>query len=134
MASPTQTASNAQLNKSLDAPLLATVCIYLSGLVAVLLLMVFAREGFPGSGTLAKVPWWAWFGGVISIGSTIAGLTFAQKMGSGVYTGLTVTFALITSMVLDHFGLMGFKAHPASVLRLAGGALMITGLWLIAKF
>ncbi len=73
-------------------------------------------------------------GGLISIASTMAGLTFAQKMGSGVFTGLSVTAAVVTSILLDHFGLIGFKVHPATPMRIAGAVMMIAGLWLISKF
>lgn len=83
---------------------------------------------------LSRTPWWAWMGGVLSIGSTMAAAAFAQRLGSGVFTGISVTASLITSILLDNFGLVGFKTHPASPLRIVGGGLMIVGLWLAAKF
>ena len=33
-----------------------------------------------------------------------AGLTLVQKIGAGPFVGLTVTTALITSLVVDHYG------------------------------
>jgi bacterial/archaeal transporter family-2 protein len=45
-----------------------------------------------------------------------------------------VTAAVVTSIVFDHFALMGFKHHPVLVLRIAGAALMVAGLWLVATF
>jgi hypothetical protein len=53
-------------------------------------------------------------GGFISLAPTIAGLTLAQKMGSGVFTGLTVTTGVVISILFDHFALMGFK-HPSGI-------------------
>ena len=82
----------------------------------------------------ASVPWWAWLGGLVSVVSTIIALTVAQKLGSGVFTGVSVTASLITSVLLDHFGLIGFRQHSASPARVAGCALLIAGLWLIARF
>jgi len=73
-------------------------------------------------------------GGVLSIASTITGLTLAQKMGSALFTGLSLTASLLASIALDQFGLMGFKQHSLSMLRLTGAGLMVTGIWLIAKF
>ena len=55
-------------------------------------------------------------------------------MGSGMFTGLSLTASLLTSIVLDQFGLMGFRQHPLSSLRVTGAGLMIAGIWLIAKF
>ncbi|MCU1238067.1 MAG: hypothetical protein JWP63_6034 [Candidatus Solibacter sp.] len=130
---PTQTAANSQLNKSLHSALWAGAFVYLSGLICLSLILALARKTLPGSGAMAQAPWWAWVGGVLSLASTMSGLVFAQKMGSGTYTGLTVTASLVTSILLDHFGLIGFKVHPVSVLRVAGAGLMILGLWLVAK-
>jgi transporter family-2 protein len=55
-------------------------------------------------------------------------------MGSGLFTGVTITASLVTSILLDQFGLLGFRQHSASPGRLAGCALMVGGLWLIARF
>lgn len=133
-ANPAQSGSNSQLQKLLQNPLWVGVWVYVSGLLGVLVLIAITRKGWPGSEQLAQVPWWAWIGGLLSIASTLSGLAYAQKMGSGVFTGLSVTASLITSLALDHFGLLGFKVHPATPMRIAGSALMVVGLWLVAKF
>jgi transporter family-2 protein len=83
---------------------------------------------------ISGLPWWVWTGGILSIASTLSGLTLAQKMGSGLFTGLSLTSSLLASIVLDQFGLMGFTQHPLSPLRMTGAGLMIAGIWLIAKF
>jgi len=56
------------------------------------------------------------------------------SLGSALFTGLTVTAALLASVLLDHMGWIGFKEHPASLLRLCGTALMVAGLVLVALF
>ncbi len=66
---------------------------------------------FP-SGKLGDVPWWAWTGGVISAIYIVSMLVGAGQLGAGLFTGLTVTAAVITSVALDHFGLVGFQQHP----------------------
>jgi transporter family-2 protein len=138
-ANPFQAGTNAELNKQLGQPMLAGVWVYLSGLTGVLVLALLARQfSLPNlaraGAAVAHVPWWAWCGGVISIGSTIAGLVFAQRLGSGVFTGLSITASLLISMLLDQFGWIGFKQHTASPARLAGCALLIAGVWLVARF
>ena len=133
-ANPLQAGTNAQLNKQLHNPLWATLSVYATGLLAVLLVQLVARQAFPGSSTLRSVPWWAWCGGIISIASTVAGLTLAQRLGSGLFTGLTLTASILTSVLLDQFGLIGFKQHPTSPLRATGCALLVAGIWLVARF
>jgi bacterial/archaeal transporter family-2 protein len=48
--------------------------------------------------------------------------------------GLSVTAALITSIALDHFGLVGFKEHPVGWWRVLGCGLMIAGIGLVARY
>lgn len=133
-ANPAQAGANAELKKSLDQALFAAVAVYLSGLIGVLVIQLCVAQPWPAAGKLASTPWWAWTGGLLSIAATLAGLTFAQKMGSGVFTGISVTASLAMSLVLDNYGWMGFKTHPASWPRIVGCALMVLGLWLVAKF
>jgi transporter family-2 protein len=133
-ANPAQAGANAQLKKSLDQAIFAAAAVYLSGLIGVLIIQAVLREAWPQSDKFARTPWWAWMGGLLSIASTMSGITFAEKMGSGVFTGLSVTASLATSIVLDNFGWIGFKVHPASWPRVLGCGLMIAGLWLVARF
>ncbi len=133
-ANPAQAGANAELKKTLGHPVWATAVVYITGLAGVLLIQAFVRETWPSSGNVSATPWWAWTGGLLSIASTMAGVAFAQKLGSGVFTGISITAALASSIVIDNFGWIGFKQHPASFIRIAGCALMIFGLWLVAKF
>ena len=133
IGNPFQAGANAQLYKNLHGSLWTAIWVYVSGLCGILLVQTVMHAPLPGSGDVRQVPWWAWTGGVVSIVSTIVGLVFAQKLGAGVFTGLSVTASIVCSISLDHFGLIGFKVHPASPMRLIGGALMIVGLWLVSK-
>lgn len=133
-ANPAQAGANSQLQKTLGQAISATLFVYVSGLCGVLLIHVMSRQPFPPADKLASVPWWAWTGGLLSIGATLAGAAFAQRMGSGVFTGISVTASLAMSVVLDNYGWIGFKVHPATWPRMLGCGLMIVGLWLMAKF
>ncbi len=133
-ANPFQSGANAELNKHLNQPVLTGLFVYTSGLAGLLLTQFFLRRALPAPSALAAIPPWAWLGGLISLIPTLIGLTVAQRMGSAVFTGASITAALVTSVLLDQFGLVGFRQHSASPARIAGCALMIAGLWLIARF
>ena len=133
VANPFQSGVNAELNKQLTRPVWTGIIVYASGLLGLILVQLVTRQQVP-VGKLAGVPWWAWMGGLISIISTMVGLTLTQKLGSGLFTGLSLTAAVLTSVALDHFGLAGLRQHTASPGRLAGCALLIAGIWLVAKF
>jgi transporter family-2 protein len=133
-ANPLQSGSNAQLNRQLLSPVWAGILVYATGLLGLLLVQLFLRQPFPTTQRFAQVDGWAWLGGVVSIASTMAGLTLAQKLGSGVFTGLSVTAAIAISVLLDQFGWIGFRQHSASPGRFIGCGLMILGMWLVARF
>ena len=138
-ANPFQAGANAELNKHLGQPALAGLWVYASGLAGLLVIAVAGRQ--LGSANLARagaavahVPWWAWMGGLVSIGSTMAGLLLAQRLGSAMFTGLSITASLVASVLLDQFGWIGFRQHPASPARLAGCVLLVAGVWLVSRF
>ena len=132
-ANPFQSGLNAELNKQLGQPIWAAVAVYVTGFATVVLFLLFARHAFPAD-KIAAVSWWAWLGGAVSVISTVIALTIAQRLGSVLFTGASITAALITSVLLDQFGLIGFRQHAASPARIVGCGLMIAGLWLIARF
>ena len=125
---------NAELHKHWQQPLWTAAWVYLSGLAGVMLVQLFVREPLPSHDALVSSPWWAWLGGLVSIGATMIGLLFAQKLGSGVFTGISITTAVVVSILLDHMGWIGFKQHTASPMRLLGAALMVGGVWLVMRF
>jgi transporter family-2 protein len=55
-------------------------------------------------------------------------------MGSMFFTATTVTCSMVCSVLLDHFGWVGFEVHRVNPLRLAGCALLLAGLFLVSKF
>ena len=126
--------TNAELFKFWQQPLWTTVWVYLSALAGTLLIQAFARQTLPTSHAVHAAPWWAYIGGVLSIVTTLAALMYAQKLGSGMFTGLSLTASVIVSILLDQMGWIGFKQHTASPLRMLGGALMIGGVWLVSRF
>ena len=132
-ANPFQSGTNAELNKQLGQPLWAAIIVYVTGLAGVLCCELLFRQRVPAAVRVGSVPAWAWMGGLISILPTIAGLTLAQRLGAGVFTGITVTVSLATSVVLDHYGLIGFRQHVASPARLVGCVIMVAGLWMITR-
>jgi transporter family-2 protein len=134
MSNPVQTGASAQLRKSVDNPIFAAGYVYLGGLLIVLIIQLIIRQAWPSTDKFTSVPWWAWTAGLLSVAATMSGIMLAQRLGAGVFSGISVTAAIATSIALDNFGWIGFKQHPASWPRMLGGILMIAGLWLVSKF
>jgi bacterial/archaeal transporter family-2 protein len=129
-----QSGANATLGKGLGQPILAALIVTAVNAVAYLVSIPFFGIGLPGWDKAAALPWWAWIGGLLGGAYVLAMVFLAERLGSAIFTGLTVTAAIITSAILDHYGLVGFKEHPAGLWRIAGCALMVAGVALVSIF
>lgn len=128
-----QVGSNTQLKKSLEQPLPALLVNYLIGIAAVTVYTLIRRVPVPSMGQATQTPWWGWLGGAFGAFYGLAAILLASQMGAATLTSLVVTGQLVCSVILDHFGWLSFDVHPASAGRIAGCALMIIGLVLIAR-
>jgi transporter family-2 protein len=134
MLNTVQAGANATLNKALGEPILAALVVSAANAVVYLAAVPFVGLGWPGGGRLAQVPWWAWLGGAMGGAYVLAMIVLAGRLGAAVFTGLTVTAGLVTSVLLDHYGWVGFAQHPAGLWRILGCGLMVGGVALISLF
>jgi bacterial/archaeal transporter family-2 protein len=126
-------AMNAQLFQSLGNKWLANAVSF--ALILAFFVCVFAMfpNPLPTGEGLSKMPRWAPLGGLVGAVQVYAGLTLVHKVGAGPFVGLTVTAALIMSLVLDHYGWFHMPVHALNIWRIAGALLMVGGIVLIAK-
>ena len=129
-----QSGSNAQLARSLGRPWLVALLVSLVTAAAFVVALLASGARLPEAGRLASAPWWAWTGGLCGAAYVASTLFFAERMGAGLFTGLTITAGILTSILLDHFGVFGFRQHSAGLMRLAGAALMVLGIGIIGRF
>ncbi len=128
-----ESGSNAQLTKDFGGLWWPSILFSLLSLACLAVPAIFLAGPFPFA-QAAQAPWWAWTGGVISAIYIASMLIAPSRLGSGVFTGLTVTAAIIASIAVDHWGLVGFEQHSAGIGRLVGAALMVAGIACVAAF
>ena len=132
ISNPLQSGSNSELLKTLQAPVVAAYLVYLIGAACIAVAIPFV--GFPAKSSIAKLgglPWWVFIGGICNAAFLMASLLITKRLGSAMFTTLVVVSAIITSVVLDHFGLLGFEPRPVNWLRGIGGLLAVAGVVLI---
>lgn len=129
-----QTGINTQLGRQLGQPLQAAFVSFVVGTLALAAAMPFLRVPFPGPGKVASVglPWLS--GGILGGLFVFSMIALGSRLSAAVLVGLVVGGQLIASLVLDHFGWLGFPQHVLSLPRVAGAALIVAGVLLIRKF
>jgi transporter family-2 protein len=129
-----QAGMNARLRVAVGDPWTAGAWVALVETLLFAVGALVARPALPSWGTVLGGPWWSYVGGVLGVVIVYAGLAYASKLGAGPFNGVLVTAAIIASLLLDHFGLVGFEQHSINLWRVIGGALMVGGVTLIALF
>lgn len=129
-----QTGSNARLKEAFGEALPAVIVSSSLGVVILLGVTLAMRTSWPSLARIAEAPWWAWLGGLLGAAYAVATVVLARDLGAATLTALVVTGQLVCSVALDHFGVVGFTEHTASVGRIAGCLLMVAGLVLIWRF
>jgi transporter family-2 protein len=129
-----QAGANSQLKQGFEAPMPALLVNYVFGFGAVLAYALVARVSWPAFSKMAGAPWWAWLGGLAGAVYGVAAILLASRLGAATLMALVVTGQLLCSVLLDHFGWVGFEVHPASWGRIVGCVLMAAGFALIARF
>ena len=130
-----QVATNAQLGKVLGNPYIPATGNMAFGLIVTVILTWALTSQWPSREMMREAPWYLWpAGGVLGVTYLTGNILLAPKLGAGALVALVVAGQLIFSVLLDHFGWLGFAQHSAGVARLAGCALMIAGVFLISRF
>jgi bacterial/archaeal transporter family-2 protein len=126
-------AMNGQLNKYLVNPYLASAVSF--AVITFFFLAIFFAlpHPLPDLTNLKELPWWAVFGGLVGAVQVFAGLTLVNRVGAGTFMSITVSSALVASLVIDHFGWFRMDAHAVTPLRAIGGVLLIAGASLVTR-
>ena len=124
---------NSNLRTALSSAAWSGFMSYFVGVVCMALLALVLRDPLPPAGVAARIPWWAWSGGLF--GAIFIGLAIllVPQLGAATFIALLVTGQMLTSVTFDHFGWLGLAQRPINVPRLIGVALLIGGVVLIRR-
>ena len=128
-----QVGLNSQVRQYLGDPALAALGNFLVGTVAILIYLMLMRTNWPSAGLLRSVPPVNWAGGLFGAAYVAASALLAPRLGSAPLLALLIGGQLLMSLVLDHYGWIGFAPHEMNVWRVAGAVLLVAGVVLIVR-
>ena len=109
----------------------ATLVSYAVGTLTSLACLLALRPALPAWNRIAAAPWWTWTGGAIGVGYVTASVLLAPKLGATRLIVLVVAGQLLTSVLLDHFGLLGYAVRPFNGWRALGCVLLMAAVLII---
>jgi bacterial/archaeal transporter family-2 protein len=116
---------NSNLRAALNSAAWSGFMSYFVGVICMALLALALRDPTPSAGVAARIPWWAWSGGLV--GAIFIGLAILHVpyLGAATFIALLVTGQMLASVAFDHFGWLGLAQRPVDVPRLIGGVILI---------
>jgi len=128
-----QQALNANLRTALNSAAWSGFVSYFVGLLCMVVLVVVLRDPIPSATMAARIPWWAWSGGMFGAIFIALGILLVPKIGAATFIALLVAGQMLASVAFDHFGLLGLAQRPVDLPRIIGVALLIAGVLLIRR-
>ena len=105
----------------------STICLFVASLAV-------KGTAWPSSGEAGAISWWMWTGGVLGAIYVAAASILVARLGSAVLFALVISGQFVTSVVMDHFGVIGLDRQEITPGRAAGVLLLIAGVVLIRRF
>ena len=128
---PTQAGINAQLSLWTKSPVLASTISFAVGTLVLVVYSGIMRIPLPSLATAGAHPWWVWIGGALGAYFVAATIFLAPKLGATTMVAVLLAGQMIASLALDHFGILGYPVHPASIGRIVGIAMIAGGVILV---
>ncbi|WP_166397163.1 DMT family transporter [Rubrobacter marinus] len=129
-----QFAVNAELRKAAGGPISAAALSFLIGTLVLFAAVAIARQTPTSLQSLSQAPWWAWAGGFLGAFFVFSSVVLTPRLGAAATFGFIIAGQMITSIVLDQFGLLHLPVQPATALRVLGAVLVVSGAYLVLRF
>lgn len=128
---PIQAGINGALARKTGSPMFAATVSFLIGSLFLLAIVPLVGGALPKWADVRETPWWVWGGGLVGAVYVVLVIMAVQKVGASSLIVCVVAGQMIASLIIDHFGLIGFPEVAVNGKRLVGSALLIAGVLLV---
>lgn len=128
-----QSGANTQLSHILGNPFIAGLISFTVGAISMLLINLIVRSDFSvlSPQHISQTQGWMWLGGLMGAFFITSVIFIAPKIGPTQLFGLVIASQLTFSVVVDHYGWLGFQEQPINLKKVGGVLLLIGGAFLI---
>jgi bacterial/archaeal transporter family-2 protein len=130
---PIQVGVNAELAKYINSPILAALVSFLVGGVCLILGALIFKVPLPTLNQVTSLPTWLWGGGMIGAAVVLGSILAGPKIGALALVSLLLAGQLVVSVLIDHYGWLGFPIQKTNIQRLLGVLLLVGGFLLVRK-
>ena len=130
---PIQVCINAELARFINSPVLAALISFAVGSVCLGASVLVFKIPFPAIGHVTAMPAWAWGGGLIGAAVVLGSIIAGPEIGALALVGVLLAGQLIASVLIDHYGWLGFPMQKMNAVRLVGVLLLVGGFLLIRR-
>ena len=131
---PIQPGINSLLSDVTSGPYMASLISFAVGTLALLVWCLAFRFPFPSMHTVTHVPWWYWTGGLLGAVFVTVTVIVAPRLGAVNMLTYLIAGQMLASLILDHYGVLGFPQHSMNPLRVLGVIFLMAGVVLIKRF
>jgi bacterial/archaeal transporter family-2 protein len=101
------------------------------GTIALLILVLVAGRG--SLRAVGDVRWWELSGGLLGAFFVTLTIVVVPRIGTAASMAAIIASQLITGLILDHYGLFGFRSVPFDARRSVGTFLLLAGAALVFR-
>ena len=130
---PVQVGVNAELAKYINSPILAALVSFLVGGMCLILGAVIFKAPIPTLSQVTALPAWLLGGGMIGAAVVLGSILAGPKIGALALVSLLLGGQLVASILIDHYGWLGFPIQKMNIQRLLGVLLLVGGFLLVRK-
>ncbi|MBM14499.1 MAG: hypothetical protein CMH75_00160 [Nitrospina sp.] len=131
---PIQVGVNVELARYINSPILAAFVSFLVGAFCLIVIAFVVKSPFPTLGQIMSVPSWTFTGGLIGASVVFASIVAGPNIGALALVSLLLAGQLLGSVLIDHYGWLGFDVQKMDFQRLFGIVLLVGGFLLIRKY
>ena len=129
---PFQAGVNAQLAAWAGSPIRAALISFAVGTAALVVVVLAAARGWPDRA--GDAPWWVWVGGLLGAFYVAGSIVSAPRLGAVTLVAVLLAGQTVASLLVDHYGWVGFAEREITAGRIAGVALVAAGVALVRLY